>query len=131
MIKQVIVVRKDLNMRCGKIASQCAHATMKSILDRMNMYYENGMYKMSFIHYLNDPMSIWLKGKFTKIIVGIDSLDELLVLEKLAKEERIQTTLILDSAATDFGGEKTVTCIAFGPDNIVKLNKITGHLKLL
>lgn len=36
MIKQVLVVRKDLNMRKGKMASQCAHASLKVFLDRMN-----------------------------------------------------------------------------------------------
>lgn len=35
MIKQVIVVRKDLNMRKGKLAAQVAHASMKVFFDRM------------------------------------------------------------------------------------------------
>ena len=35
-IKQVIVVRKDLNMRKGKIATQVAHASMKVLLDVMD-----------------------------------------------------------------------------------------------
>ena len=29
--KQVLVVRKDLNMRKGKIAAQCAHASLGSV----------------------------------------------------------------------------------------------------
>ena len=33
MIKQVIVVRKDLKMRKGKIAAQAAHASMKVFFD--------------------------------------------------------------------------------------------------
>ena len=32
--KQVIVVRKDLNMRKGKMCAQVAHASMKVLLDR-------------------------------------------------------------------------------------------------
>ena len=31
--KQVIVLRKDLNMRKGKMVAQGAHASMKAILD--------------------------------------------------------------------------------------------------
>lgn len=30
MIKQVLVVRKDLNMRKGKMCAQAAHGAMKS-----------------------------------------------------------------------------------------------------
>jgi hypothetical protein len=32
-IKQVIVVRRDLNMRKGKLAAQVAHASMKFLID--------------------------------------------------------------------------------------------------
>ena len=34
-IKMVIVIRRDLNMRTGKIAAQVAHASMKILLDKM------------------------------------------------------------------------------------------------
>ena len=32
-VKQVIVVRRDLNMRKGKLAAQVAHASMKFLID--------------------------------------------------------------------------------------------------
>ena len=35
MIKQVIIVRTDLNMRKGKMCAQVAHASMKVFFDRM------------------------------------------------------------------------------------------------
>lgn len=35
MVKQVIVVRKDLKMVVGKIASQTSHASLKVLLDAM------------------------------------------------------------------------------------------------
>lgn len=34
-VKQVLVMRKDLNCRKGKIASQCAHASLKVFFDKM------------------------------------------------------------------------------------------------
>jgi PTH2 family peptidyl-tRNA hydrolase len=33
--KQVIIIRKDLNMRKGKMIAQGAHASMKAIFDLM------------------------------------------------------------------------------------------------
>ena len=35
MIKQIIIMRTDLNMRKGKLATQVAHASMKVFFDRM------------------------------------------------------------------------------------------------
>jgi len=39
MVKQVIVVRKDLNMRKGKIAAQASHASLKVFFDRMKSFF--------------------------------------------------------------------------------------------
>ena len=33
-VKQIIVIRKDLKMRKGKMCAQAAHASMKVLLDR-------------------------------------------------------------------------------------------------
>lgn len=40
-IKQVIVMRTDLNMRKGKMIAQGAHASMKFLLARMKSPWEN------------------------------------------------------------------------------------------
>ena len=37
MIKQVIVIRKNLNMRKGKMCAQAAHASMKVIIDDIHI----------------------------------------------------------------------------------------------
>lgn len=39
-IKQVIIIRTDLNMRKGKMIAQGAHASMKVFFDRMNIISE-------------------------------------------------------------------------------------------
>ena len=48
-IKQVIVVRKDLNMRKGKMCAQVAHASLKIFLDRI------GYIKPRFPEIKHDP----------------------------------------------------------------------------
>ena len=66
--KQVVVVRKDLNMRRGKAMAQVAHASMKVILDR-GLRDEHSIKIM-----LQDPaLREWLNGTFTKVVVSVDS----------------------------------------------------------
>ena len=40
--KQVIVIRKDLKMRKGKMCAQAAHASMKVILNELLSYRKGG-----------------------------------------------------------------------------------------
>src|SRR5271165_5755766 len=63
-VKQVIVVRKDLNMRKGKIAAQVAHAAMKFLVD--NNEAERGD---EVIIKLTPSEAMWLTGSFTKVVV--------------------------------------------------------------
>lgn len=118
-MKQIIVLRKDLNMRKGKLVAQGAHASMAAILDEHHQVKD-------------DPrISLWLNGKFTKICVSVDSEEELIEIHNEAKSQGILTTLIQDAGLTEFGGVPTLTAVSVGPDTAEKLNPITGHLKLL
>ena len=137
-VKQVIVIRKDLRMRTGKIAAQAAHAAMKVLLDRMKV---NEYAKESTIwegcmvwHYTvfeSEPMHRWLKGEFTKIVVYVNSEKELLELKEKAEDAGLLTSLIADAGKTEFHGERTNTCIAIGPAWHSELEPITGDLPLL
>lgn len=75
----------------------------------------------------------WEEGKegFIKIVVSVDSEQELLDLKKEADVSNIPNALILDNGLTEFGGIKTYTVLAIGPDQSEKIDNITGHLKLL
>jgi PTH2 family peptidyl-tRNA hydrolase len=119
--KQVIVMRKDLNMRRGKQISQGAHASLAVILDLLKT--EQG---------LEDPRAKpWLEGKFKKVCVYVNSEKELLELYGKAKQSGILGSLITDSGLTEFHGVQTITCIAIGPDTEERVNSITGDLPLL
>ena len=128
--KQVIVMRKDLNMRKGKMVAQGAHASMAVILDQTNL--RNAIrYGYRVSQEIDSPIEKWLSGKFTKICLSVDSEEELLALYNKAKEKNISCSLITDSGATEFNGVPTNTCIAIGPDYPEVIDTITGHLRLL
>lgn len=126
VMKQVIVVRRDLNMRKGKMCAQVAHAAMMFIT--RNNKSEN---PMRIEVDLTQPEADWLQNSFTKIVVGCDSEHELIDLMGQARSADIEVHACIDNGATEFNGVKTLTCAAFGPDDDEFINKITGHLKLL
>lgn len=132
-VKQVIVMRKDLNMRKGKMIAQGAHASVAFISRRL--YIEHDRDEGSEYHHaqcgLKEQEKIWLKGSFTKVCVSVDSEEELLEIYKAAEKAELEVHLITDNGLTEFGGVPTKTCLAIGPDKAEKIDKITGHLKLL
>ena len=136
-VKQVIVMRKDLNMRKGKMIAQGAHASMKAILYQMEKSTSEGFGdKGTIVHYtLSDRQQSsvmqWLEGSFAKICVSVDSEAELDQIVKTARDQGLVCSVIIDNGNTEFNGVPTKTCCAIGPSNSEEINKITGHLKLL
>lgn len=125
-VKQVIVMRKDLQKRKGKMAAQAAHAAMMFIT--RNNKSEN---PMQLSVELTQAEADWLRNSFAKIVVGCDSQEELETLIQKAKAEDVEVHVCVDNGTTEFHGVKTMTCAAFGPEEEEILDKITGHLKLL
>lgn len=124
-MKQVIVLRKDLNMRKGKMIAQGAHASMKFLTTRLKV--EGNYAAGSF----TDKELEWIKGNFKKIVVSVNSEEELLMIHNIASMAGITSALIEDQGLTEFGGKPTLTAIAIGPDTDEILDPLTGHLKLL
>lgn len=124
-IKQVIVIRKDLNMRKGKMVAQGAHASMafmsKIILDQDPKFTDD----------FTEEQIQWMNGMFAKICVSVDSEEELLQIFSAAKEQNLTVELITDGGLTEFHGQATITCLAIGPHQSEKIDPITSHLKLL
>ncbi len=128
--KQVIIIRKDLKMRKGKVASQVSHASMKAILDEGYVQAaELGL--DTFIIPMSNEMQDWMVGIFTKICVSVDSEEELLNTYQQAKDAGLLCSLIRDAGLTEFGGVPTYTAVAIGPARNEDVDKITGNLKLL
>lgn len=135
-VKQVIVMRKDLNMRKGKMIAQGAHASMKVFFDKMynpdfdvsmSEELDQGLRTMQ----LTNEETDWVDGIFTKICLSIDSEQELLDVYDKAKKAGLNCALIQDSGKTEFNGVPTYTCCAIGPNTSEKIDLITGGLSLL
>lgn len=120
--KQVIVMRKDLGMRKGKMVAQGAHASLGAVL-----YIQNGDTGFGW----RGPLSSWLEGSFTKICVSVNSEAELMDVFHAANDAGLPVKLITDAGHTEFHGVPTKTCLAIGPSWAEDIDKITGKLTLL
>ncbi|MBI2148601.1 peptidyl-tRNA hydrolase [Candidatus Woesearchaeota archaeon] len=112
-MKQVILVRMDLKLPKGKLASQCAHAAVECVLRSDK-----------------DKVSKWRKEGMAKIVVKVNDLKELQKYNQLAKDSGLTAALITDAGRTTIE-PGTVTCLCIGPDDDEKIDNITKDLKLL
>jgi PTH2 family peptidyl-tRNA hydrolase len=138
--KQVIVIRKDLNMRKGKMVAQGSHASLGVLLNMLNNDRKipenppeiiNGKYTLSLTIDEGSALDEWLRGTFTKICVSVNSEKELFDIYEQAKNNGLPCTLIQDAGFTEFNGVPTYTAVAIGPDDVEKIDLICKHLPLL
>lgn len=136
-VKQVIVCRKDLKMRKGKLAAQVAHASMRFLLEDAEW---SDLSKDLGVQWsghtmttptLTDAQRQWAEGDFTKVVAYVTSKEELDKLIAEAQDIGLCVWPIIDLGHTEFHGVPTLTCAAFGPDDVDKVDKVTGGLPLL
>ncbi len=135
--KQMIVVRRDLHMRKGKIAAQAGHACVEAVLmalaqeERLQDVVISGDY--AALRESSKPasaLSSWFERGVAKICVYVDSEEALLEIDRKAKEAGILSALICDAGMTEFHGQPTYTCLAFEPRFPEDVDPITGDLPL-
>jgi PTH2 family peptidyl-tRNA hydrolase len=133
--KQVIVVRKDLNMRKGKMAAQCCHASMAFLTHKLEWCTSHDGFAFHTTQYINTERCLeidhWLKNSFRKIVCYVNSEEELVALHQKATDAGLISHLIEDNGATEFNGVKTKTAIAIGPHFEDKFVGITDSLPLM
>ena len=122
--KQVIILRKDLNMRKGKLVAQGAHASMGAILSLCKQDGDKLVLEM------DERVKPWLTGRFKKICVYVNSEEELLQIYNTALTNGLVCSIIKDSGLTEFHGVPTLTAVAVGPDREDKIDEVTKHLPL-
>lgn len=112
-LKQVILVRTDLKMGKGKIATQVAHAAV-------------GVLKFVDV----EKIKKWEKEGSKKIVLKVKDEKELLEIYKKVKKEKIPCFLVKDAGLTQLK-PGTITALGIGPVEEEKIDKISGNLKLL
>jgi len=125
-VKQVIVMRKDLNLSKGRLVAQGAHASIAFLTNKMKENISNPE-ALWWVN-LTQAEKEWVYGTFFKICVGVSDEKELLDIGSKAVNEGLNVKYIQETAGFD---EPTFTCLAIGPDYSSKIDPITGHLKLL
>ena len=123
--KQVIVVRKDLNMRRGKEISQGAHASVSFLAAEFLAMEEGNLVRTN-----SQVIHIWLESGMKKICVSVNSEQDLLEIHNAALEAQLFSHLIRDSGQTEFRGIETLTACAIGPNKAEEIDQVTGHLDL-
>jgi len=114
--KQIIVVRTDIKMSKGKMAAQAGHAAVSA----------------SEYARKNRPewWTPWIMEGQCKIAVKVKSQQEILELERKARNAKLPAVLIVDRGLTELPPE-TTTCLGIGPAPANKVDAITGKLTLL
>jgi len=129
MIKQVIVIRRDLKMRRGKEIAQGAHAAMAFMSEIIRQCLDPYNH-LSPSDLVTPAQKEWLMGRFTKVCVQVPDEETLMKVAEKARINKVDCHVITDAGMTEFDGVPTRTCLAIGPDEADKVDAITGDLKL-
>lgn len=135
--KMMIVMRRDLKMRKGKIAAQAGHACIDAIIMALNKEGRVNDFEITDDGIIlkdsdksTTPLSDWFKYGCAKICVYVDSEEELMNIADKAKEKGIIAAVITDAGMTEFHGVPTKTCLALEPLPTDVADELTGNLPL-
>ena len=111
--KQVIIIRKDLKMGCGKMCGQTAHGSI-----------------LSMIISNQDTVNKWINEGMRKIVLKTNSLEELQDLSKLLAKNNIKSTFVHDFGLTQVESG-TATTLAVEVVDECLINEYISEFKLL
>ncbi|XP_026190525.1 peptidyl-tRNA hydrolase 2, mitochondrial [Cyclospora cayetanensis] len=139
----VLCVRNDVGMGKGKMAAQCSHAALgayrraRDAQEAVKAAARRGTgsstlppEKLEFYEKLSMWLDIWEEAGEAKIAVKLPDAEAGLAVIKAAMLEGINVFCVRDAGRTQVP-RGTMTAIAVGPAPISRINKVTGHLKLL
>ena len=114
MLKQVIIIRSDIDIGKGKACAQVAHASLEA--------YKNSLKKD------RKKVLLWEINGAKKVVLKSD-INTMLKRLKEAEQQKLVTALIRDAGLTQLPSG-TITALAIGPDEEEKIDAICGDLKL-
>lgn len=115
-MKMALIVRGDLKMSKGKTGSQCAHAAI--------ICFENASKRRPNL------LNAWLSLGQPKIVLRVESLQEMEKIVRLANERNVINGMVRDAGRTQVAAG-TITALGLGPDTITNIDALVEHLRLL
>jgi PTH2 family peptidyl-tRNA hydrolase len=113
-VKLVLVVRTDLGMGRGKVASQVAHAAVAAVLANRG----------------SPPFDAWLRDGQPKVVLRAQSAAQLGDLAASARSAGLPVEMIHDAGRTQLA-PGTPTCCALGPAEPSQIDAVAAGLRLL
>lgn len=114
-LKQVIILRKDLQMSKGKAAAQASHAAVAAaIKSKREKQHE---------------FTLWWNSGQKKVVLAVDSESELLEFENKLRPTGVIIVKIDDAGRTQLP-PNTTTALGIGPHAQKDVEEITSTLKL-
>lgn len=144
--KQIIIVRKDLQMSPGKLAVQVSHASMAfltSMIRQQERRTHDGEGVNTDLYFDIDLYDGWINGIFTKVCLGVKNRNKLSQViedaENAGMVEGEDFFVIRDHCLTELEPEEfdengegwTTTCVGFKPMPSSKIDPVTRKLQLL
>lgn len=113
--EQALIIRTDVGMKKGKMASQVAHASVLSA-------YKTLQKNPEIFHK-------WFRN-MKKVVLKVKSKEELMKLKQMAAQYGLVSEIVKDAGRTQIS-PGTITALGIGPDEKSKIDKVIKTLKLL
>lgn len=133
MYKQIIIVRKDLNMNPDKLGAQMAHGSMAF----MGEFVRNNVDGLVTGYFDTEILRNWLSTEYNKCVLQAKNKSQLLkaktMAERLGMKKERDFWLIHDNCYTELKPEedgRTLTCIGFKPMDVEIIDQIAKRYLL-
>jgi len=144
MIKQYIIVRKDLPMSAGKLAAQVSHASIAFLTRMISKHIERinkDEYEVKLLSIDKDLWEGWMcpESSFTKVVLETKNKNQLnKIINKAIENGLVENEdffCIHDEGRTELDAYrdedgKIFTCIGFRPIEEEKMKPIVGKLQI-